>query len=486
MRRTSLASRIVLATVSVALLAAVATAVVAFQLVRQVGVSQSRDVLRSTLQVVAATPEAERGALVRTLDREHPHGVSLLLVRPDGSTVPAGADTVPASAIRRVEQTGTVSERVASGGHTMLVEGRSLSSGQSIIASQDFSIVQAANHRLLERFGIAVALGVAVAVGVGILVARLVSRPLRRAAASARELAGGRRGVAAARRAPGDDETRIAEVADIEQALASLDTALALSEGRQHEFLLSVSHEIRTPLTAIRGYADALADGLVPQDAVPSIGRTLVTETSRLEAFTRDLLELARLEADDFAIRPESLDLVAVAVQSQNAWRAKADAAQVTVAVRAPAPVPVTTDPMRVRQLLDGLVENALRAAPAGSSITVTVEAAAAAEGGGSAGRSGAGASGGAGSVAGAQEPTRPGAAITVRDEGPGLAPGDSADAFERGVLHDRYRASRPVGTGLGLSIAARLVRRLGGTIEAAPGDGGGAVFRVLLPPDAT
>ncbi len=52
-----------------------------------------------------------------------------------------------------------------------------------------------------------------------------------------------------------------------------------------------------------------------------------------------------------------------------------------------------------------------------------------------------------------------------------------------RGFLHDRYRASRPVGTGLGLSIAARLVTRLVGTIEAAPADDGGARFTVTLHP---
>ncbi|RKR75011.1 sensor histidine kinase [Frondihabitans australicus] len=471
MRRTSLASRIVLATVSVALLAALATAVVAFQLVRQIGVAQARDVLRSTIQVVASTPAAERATVVRNLDREHPHGVTLLLVRPDGSTVPTtgGATPVPSSAITRVVNTGTVSERVQVGGHTLLVEGRTISRSQAVIASQDFSLVQAANRRLLVRFAIAVALGVAVAVGVGILVARLVSRPLRRAAASARELAGGRRGVVAARRAAGDDETRIAEVADIEQALASLDAALALSEGRQHEFLLSVSHEIRTPLTAIRGYADALADGLVSPSSLPDVGRTLVAETARLEAFTSDLLELARLEADDFAIRPEPLDLVAVAVSSQKAWRARADGLGVAVTVHAPGPVPIVTDPMRVRQLLDGLLENALRASPEGSTITVTVTGP---------GSLSAGASG-------ALEHAARRATIAVRDEGSGLTPADSRDAFERGVLRDRYRSTRAVGTGLGLSIAARLVRRLGGSIEAAPGDGGGAVFRVLLPPAA-
>ncbi|WP_369824094.1 sensor histidine kinase [Frondihabitans sp. PAMC 28766] len=113
---------------------------------------------------------------------------------------------------------------------------------------------------------------------------------------------------------------------------------------------------------------------------------------------------------------------------------------------------------MRVRQLVDGLLENALRASPAGTVVSVSV------------------------GVAQAQDATAQRAQITVSDQGPGLTPGDTADAFERGALRDRYSGDRPVGTGLGLSIAARLVRRLGGTIAAGQAPGGGAAFTVELP----
>jgi signal transduction histidine kinase len=71
---------------------------------------------------------------------------------------------------------------------------------------------------------------------------------------------------------------------------------------------------------------------------------------------------------------------------------------------------------------------------------------------------------------------------IEVRDGGPGLRPEDAEVAFERGVLRERYRDSRPVGTGLGLSIASRLTSRLGGHIRAGTAVAGGAVFTVTLP----
>jgi two-component system, OmpR family, sensor kinase len=208
--RTSLASRIVLATVSVALLAAVATAVVAFQLVRQVTIEQSREVLRSTTRVVAATPAKERATIVRNLDRADAGRIHLVLVRATGATVPLGDTTVPASALARVESTGRVSERVTSGGTTLLIEGTKLSAGDTVIATQNFSLVQSATARLLWRFALATGLGLVVAVGVGILVARLVTRPLRGAARSARLLAAGRRGVI-----PSAATEGVAEIVDI-------------------------------------------------------------------------------------------------------------------------------------------------------------------------------------------------------------------------------------------------------------------------------
>jgi Signal transduction histidine kinase len=71
---------------------------------------------------------------------------------------------------------------------------------------------------------------------------------------------------------------------------------------------------------------------------------------------------------------------------------------------------------------------------------------------------------------------------VEVADGGPGLTAEDAAQAFERGVLRERYRDVRPVGSGLGLSIAARLVERMGGTISAHSAPGGGAVFRITIP----
>jgi two-component system OmpR family sensor kinase len=107
-----------------------------------------------------------------------------------------------------------------------------------------------------------------------------------------------------------------------------------------------------------------------------------------------------------------------------------------------------------VRQVLDGLLENALRITPAGAPVVVGV---------------------------GTEPDGR--ARLEVRDGGPGLRPEDLPVAFERGELYRRYRGVRQVGTGLGLAIVARLVTRQGGTIEAGHAREGGARFTVRLPP---
>jgi two-component system sensor histidine kinase BaeS len=150
-----------------------------------------------------------------------------------------------------------------------------------------------------------------------------------------------------------------------------------------------------------------------------------------------------------------SVDLTQLIASAGEAWGARTAAAGLVLRVEVPSqPVPVRTDPGRIRQVLDGLLENALRVVPAGAPIVLTLHPAG----------------------------DRPFATVEVRDGGPGFTDEDLAVAFERGALSQRYRGIRNVGSGLGLALAARLIRRLGGTIEAGHAAEGGAAFRVSVP----
>jgi two-component system OmpR family sensor kinase len=264
---------------------------------------------------------------------------------------------------------------------------------------------------------------------------------LRRTAQVAHTMRGGRRDL----RAPVEGPNEVADVAASVNALAD---ALQRSESRQRDFLLSVSHELRTPLTAVRGFAESLADGVVQGDDAVEVGRTITKEAQRLERLVGDLLDLARLSADDFRLDITSVDLAGVLRETADVWSVRCAAEGVEFRLESGAAVVARTDPRRLRQALDGLMENALRVTPAGQPIVLSLA----------------------------------GVTFQIRDGGPGLSEEDYAVAFDRGALYRRYTGIRPVGTGLGLAIVHGLVTRMGGTVWAGPAPEGGACFTITLP----
>jgi two-component system OmpR family sensor kinase len=442
----SLRGRVTLVTVSVAVVAVIITGLVSVQLVRQSTIAQARAQLAAQAQLLSRLPDATNLDSLRERVRLALGDVRFAIVAPDGSVSGPASAQVSAVDVRVLLAGTPVSQVEGRRNKTVIVEGRPTGTGGAIVLVRSQSSLEKTTTDTAQRILLALAIGVVAAIVAGTLLARWLTRPLIATARTAARMAAGERGLTVEAHRP----TEIAAVAD---ALAALDRALSTSEGRQREFLLSISHEIRTPLTAMRGYGEAMVDGLIHEADIAGVGATLVTETERLDRFVADLLELARLEADDFAINRQRVDVALILEQTVDAWRGRGATLDVAVtASPVPAGLVIESDAQRVRQLIDGLVENALRVTPAGSTVSM------AARGFGTS------------------------VVIEVRDGGPGLSPDDVTVAFERGALRARYRDIRPVGTGLGLSIAARLVTRLGGSIAAGNAPGGGAVFAVSLP----
>ncbi|QNE47410.1 HAMP domain-containing histidine kinase [Glaciihabitans sp. INWT7] len=442
----SLRGRITLVTVSVAVLAVLITGLVSAQLVRQSTITEGRAQLAAQAQLLSRLPAATNLASLRERVRLALGDTRVAVVGPQGRVSGPGAAFVSAADVTTLLAGDPVSQTEGRTGKTMLVEGRPTASGSAIVLVRSLGNLETATAATVRRVFLALAIGVLVAIVAGTLLARWLTRPLVATVETARRMAAGERGLVMEAHQP-------TEVAAVAEALATLDRALSTSEGRQREFLLSISHELRTPLTAVRGYGEAMVDGLIREGDIASVGATLVTETERLDRFVADLLELARLEADDFAVVRQRVDVALILEQTADAWRGRAATLDVTVKAIPGSPgLAMETDAQRVRQLIDGLVENALRVSPAGSTVSIAARA------------------------------FGTGVVIEVRDGGPGLSSEDLAVAFERGALQARYRDIRAVGTGLGLSIAARLVSRLGGSIAAGNAPGGGAVFAVSLP----
>jgi two-component system sensor histidine kinase BaeS len=447
-RRTSLAARISLLSVGIAVITAVLAGALGSGLIRKNSADTARRNLARLADVAqsavvhgagagARLPRALAGLSVRSgvIRRTGRMVTRALIVRAavtpdDVAAVLAGHDV---SAARSVA------------GSTVFLEARPVDGGGIVLVQRRTDAV-AQTERAVRRIVIAVLIAGGLATALGLFVAWRLARPLRRTAAAAHALAAGDRHVTLPVEGP-------AEVAEVSAAINSLAGALRHSEGRQRDFLLSVSHDLRTPLTAISGYAESLAEGVVPAEETAQVGGVMLDEARRLDRLVGDLLDLARLGAQDFRIDIAQVDLVALVHSTARVWADRCAAVGVHFAVDAPGhSLWADTDANRLRQALDGLFDNALRVTPVGAPIVLAVRAG-------------------------------PGyAVVEVRDGGPGSADADLAVAFEQGVLHERYRGVRQVGTGLGLAIVHGLVLRLGGGVEAGHAAEGGARFTIRLP----
>jgi two-component system OmpR family sensor kinase len=282
--------------------------------------------------------------------------------------------------------------------------------------------------------------GLVAAVAAGILsfwLARSIARPVRRVADASRALAAGEYHEPLPVEGP-------LELASLARAFNDMSAQLAASRDAERNFLLSVSHELKTPLTAIRGYAEGLAEGMFPPEEAAA---TITLEAQRLERLVRDILDLARMNRREFSVRREPVDLAEIAREAVRRHDSASRDFGVTLATEG-GETWVEADADRVLQVASNLVENALRETPSGGAVTVRVE------------------------------PGR----LVVADTGPGLAPEDVARAFERFYLYDKASRDRPVGTGLGLAIVEQLARAMGGAVRVESARGAGATFTVTLP----
>jgi two-component system sensor histidine kinase BaeS len=443
----TLTTRTVLASCLAALVSVLVTAAIAFPWAVRQSNNATRTALAHTAAVAADLFVARPNATVqeRFAKEMRKQGIEVWLVRNGVADHP----DLPARFVTAI----TNGQEVTGGsaiinGHLSFVEGRPFAdrSGSGMVLAERATTGFGGTG--LARLWIALIAGLLAGFLAGGLLARRIAKPIRNAAAAAARLSSGDRSVVLVPEPPTETE-------DLAHAINGLAAALATSEGRQRDFLLSVSHELRTPLTTIKGYAEALADGVVGAEGAPRVGQTMLTEAGNLERLVDDLLALARLEAADFPLSIITVDLAMLVGSAIEAWSGRCAAVGVELRQELPGvPVLVDTDPGRIRQVIDGLVENALRVVPTGAPVVLGLY------------------------------PMRPPgcATIEIRDGGPGFSDSDLSMVFERGAMYERYRGVRKVGSGLGLALAAGLVRRLGGAIDVSHAPEGGARFRVVLP----
>jgi len=244
-----------------------------------------------------------------------------------------------------------------------------------------------------------------------------------------------------AARAPVDGDDAIATVS---VAFNDMAEHLESTRDRERQFLMSIGHDLRTPLTTIRGYAEALDVGAVGSEDAERVAAVLHAQTDRLTRLVEDVMLLARIEAREFTLRPEHIDVASHLGGVVDAYRTRADDVGVAIEYRSSGASYATVDPDRLGQVCSNLVENALRYTPEGGTVTVVVDV--------------------------GNEVIR----LTVADTGSGIESSDVGHVFDRLYVAERYRPVRPDGSGLGLTIVRELVEAMGGavSVESDPGEG--------------
>ncbi len=278
-----------------------------------------------------------------------------------------------------------------------------------------------------------------------LILARLIGRPLETLTRAVRRMGAGDLG----QRVP---EEGSAETIDLARSFNAMAANLATSQALRQQLVADVAHELRTPLANIRGYLEAIEDGVVSADEATL--RILREEAAQLNALVDDLQELAQAEAGELRLARVPVSPRELVERATEAARPRAVERGVSLVGEAAHELPpVAVDLQRIGQVLQNLLTNALRHTPAGGRVTIS--AALAPDGR---------------------------VALIVADTGSGIAPEDLPRIFERFYRADSARARATGGSGLGLTIARRLVEAHGGGIEVESSLGVGSRFTVLLP----
>lgn len=283
------------------------------------------------------------------------------------------------------------------------------------------------------------------AVGAAALTASVTSRRIVR---SVRLLAEGSQALAAGQYARRLPETGRDELAGLAHNFNVLASSLERVEQDRAALIGNVGHELRAPLAALRGYSEALTDGVMSREqAAPAIRR----EVQAMERLARDLSLVSRVEAGRVDLHPTVFSaaslLTAVLERFEEAY---AERGVTLIRQEPPTPLRVRADFERALQVLSNLLSNALRHTPRGGRVTLAVQVA------GSAVR------------------------FVVEDTGSGI-PAEHLDRiFERFYRVDPAR-TRGEGSGVGLTIARGLVEQMGGGMGVTSGEGG-STFTFTLP----
>jgi two-component system OmpR family sensor kinase len=344
-----------------------------------------------------------------------------------GTPIPLGRDsTVSGQHVRE--------GRYALDGTNYLVAGADLGTAQvsyAVLARPEAEVANQATSQLEQPILKSAAAGLLLAIVVTLVLGRAFAKPLRELRLAAEDIAGGNYG----RRVKhtGQDEIGV-----VGRSFNRMAEAVERTRHQQRTFLANVSHELKTPLTSLIGFSQALTDGSLRTDDEKLRAAAIIhEEAQRVLRMSQELLDLARVESGQLALHPHPVDLGVQLQQEIELVRKRADTRRLALQLVVPAALPpVNADPDRLHQILDNLLDNAVKYAPEGTTVWISAEAG---------------------------FPAR--ITTTVRNR-VGVRPPDPQRMFDRFYRGDSSRSSAG-GVGLGLAISRELAIAQNGDLRA-------------------
>ena len=301
---------------------------------------------------------------------------------------------------------------------------------------------------LMPRLLFSGLIGVAAALVLGFAFSQSVAAPLRNIARAARSVARGNY----RQRVPA---TGPREVRDLAANFNRMTGEVQRSQQTLRDFLANISHELKTPLTSIRGFSEALLDGTIDdREGIERSARIISDESNRVLRLVQELLDLSRIESGQVSMEQDTIDLRELFDHVNEVFALRAEEGDVGLEFTVNGTAKIAGDFDRLEQVMNNLLDNALRYTPQGGRVRV------------------------------ACRDLQPGTLqVTVSDTGPGIPSNDLPHLFERFYRSKASEnGSTRKGYGLGLAITREIVRAHGGEIWATSEAGAGTTFVFTLP----
>jgi len=361
--------------------------------------------------------------------------------------------TIPIANARRSSDVNVGEARTTFGGQAYIAATFKIAPARNpigatyvMLAQPEALVVTAAAGELTRRLLEAGGAALIVAMLLILLISRSLTRPLTELAGAAEDIAAGN--YSRRVRIRGHDE-----IGMLGAAFDRMAEAVERARKIQREFLANVSHELKTPLTSLIGFSQALIDGSLTNEAERARAATIVHEESeRVLRMAQELLDLARVEGGSISMHITAVDLGGLLQQELELVRPRALKRRLELNLALPPGLPpVAADPERLHQILDNLLDNAVKYAPEGTPIQISALS----------------------NISGVE-------VVVANATGPHQP--DPERLFERFYRADPSRSAAAGGVGLGLAISKELAMAMRGKLWADLGPDHDLKLHLLLP----